>query len=113
MHELTITQNIVDIATNEAKNRKITAINLVIGELTSVVEESIRFCFAAVSEGTLAEGAVLSLVKVPALMECRGCSCRFGTEKGGICPTCGGFGGEVVQGRELYVESIEVEEGRE
>lgn len=113
MHELTITQNIVDIATIEAKDRRITAINLVVGELASVVEQSIRFCFTAVSEGTAAEGAVLSLVKVPALIQCRRCSCRFGMEKEGVCPGCGAIGGEVVQGRELYVESIEVEEDRE
>ncbi len=113
MHELTITQNIVDIAINEAKDRRITAINLVIGELTSVVEESIRFCFNAISEGTAAEGAALSLVKVPALLECRHCSCRFGLDREGVCPSCGGIGGQVVRGRELYVESIEVEEERE
>ena len=52
MHELAITQNIIDIAVSQAQDRKITGINLVIGELSSVVEDSIRFCFDVISKET-------------------------------------------------------------
>ncbi len=110
MHELAITQNIVDIAIGEAGDRRIMGINLVIGELSSVAEESIRFCFQAISQGTPAEGASLSLVRVPALIKCTHCANEFGVDRQGVCPRCGKIGGEVVQGREFYIESIEVED---
>ena len=110
MHELTITQNIVDIAVSEAGPRKIRQINLVIGELSSVVEDSIRFCFDVISKETPAEGAILSVTTVPALIRCASCSCQFGYRGEGVCPGCGKRGGEVVAGREFYMESIEVED---
>jgi hydrogenase nickel incorporation protein HypA/HybF len=110
MHELTITQNIIDMAVHEAEERKITGINLVIGELSSVVEESVRFCFEVISKDTLAEGARLSVTRVPALVRCASCAYEFGLDRGGLCPECGKGGGEVMAGREFYLESIEVED---
>jgi hydrogenase nickel incorporation protein HypA/HybF len=110
MHELAIAQSILDIVVNETQQRKVTAINLVVGELSSVAEEPIRFCFEVVAKGTLAEGATLSLLKVPALFQCRDCLCEFGLKSHGICPDCGRRNGEVVRGRECYVNTIEVEE---
>ena len=110
MHELTITQNIIDIAVSEAQNRKIRRINLVIGELSSVVEDSIRFCFDVISRQTPAEGATLSVTRTRALIRCAACGSEFGYEREGICPQCGGRIGEVIAGREFYMESIEVEE---
>jgi hydrogenase nickel incorporation protein HypA/HybF len=110
MHELTLTQNIIDIAVSEAQDRKISGINLVIGELSSVVEESIRFCFDVISKDTAAEGALISVKKVPAVIRCACCSCTFGLEREGLCPQCGKRGGEVTAGREFYLESIEVED---
>ena len=110
MHELTITQNIIDIAVSEAQNRKIRRINLVIGELSSVVEESIRFCFDIIAKDTPAEGARIDVKSVPAVIRCTFCSAEFGMEKDGVCPVCGRCGGEVKSGREFYLDSIEVEE---
>jgi hydrogenase nickel incorporation protein HypA/HybF len=110
MHELTIAQNIIAIAVSEAQNRKIRRINLVIGELSSVFEDSIRFCFDVISKETPAEGATLSVTTVRALIKCASCAREFGYESEGTCPGCGRRGGEVTTGREFYMESIEVEE---
>ncbi|MGD0230371.1 MAG: hydrogenase maturation nickel metallochaperone HypA [Syntrophorhabdales bacterium] len=110
MHELTITQNIIDIAVKESPDRRVTGINLVIGELSSVVEDSIRFCFDVISRDTPVEGARLSITKIAALLRCASCAREFGLEAAGICPSCGGRGGEVLAGREFYLESIEVED---
>jgi hydrogenase nickel incorporation protein HypA/HybF len=110
MHELTITQNIIDIAVSQAQNRRITGINLVIGELSSVVEESIRFCFDVISKDTPAEGASIAVARVPAVLRCVSCGSEFGMEKAGVCPACGKHGGEVAAGKEFYMESIEVED---
>ena len=111
MHELSITQNIVDIALKTAENRRVTAITVVLGDLSGVVEDSVRFCFGAVTENTNAAGAVLSFQRVPAKVQCTGCSSEFELAEGEWeCPRCGGVGGHVVQGRECYIDSIEVEE---
>lgn len=110
MHELAIAGGILDIALQEARARKISAINLVIGELSSVATEPVRFCFAVIAAGTLAEGASVVVVRVPAMLRCRRCSAEFGVDAAGVCPACGRQGGELVRGRECYVDSIEVEE---
>jgi len=80
MHELAIAQDMLDIVVTEARERSVSTINLVVGELSSVAEEPIRFCFEVVSKGTLAEGARLALTKVRALLRCKNCSCEFGLE---------------------------------
>jgi hydrogenase nickel incorporation protein HypA/HybF len=111
VHELSITQNIVDIALKTAESRRVTGITIVLGELSGVVEESVRFCFGAVTENTRAEGAALSFQHMPAVMRCTGCEAEFGlTESARECPRCGSVGGHVVQGRECYIDSIEVED---
>jgi hydrogenase nickel incorporation protein HypA/HybF len=110
MHELALTQNIIDIALHEAESRRITEINLVIGELSAVVEESIRFCFDVMSKDTAAEGARICVKKVAAAIRCAGCFRTHGLEMEGLCPACGKRGGEVTAGREFYLESIEVED---
>ena len=78
MHELAITQNIIDIAVSQAQDRKITGINLVIGELSSVVEDSIRFCFDVISKETPAEGATIAIVRVRAVLRCVSCGHELG-----------------------------------
>lgn len=110
MHELAITQNIIDIAVSQAQDRKITGINLVIGELSSVVEDSIRFCFDVISKETPAEGATIAIVRVRAVLRCVSCGHEFGMETAGVCPACGKRGGEIAAGKEFYMESIEVED---
>lgn len=110
MHELALTQNIIDIALRESQDRRITQIDVVIGELSNVVEESIRFCFDVMSQDTPAEGARLCVTKVAAVIRCAACSKTYGLEAEGLCPACGKRGGEVAAGREFYLESIEVED---
>ncbi|MFA6108667.1 MAG: hydrogenase maturation nickel metallochaperone HypA [Candidatus Latescibacterota bacterium] len=110
MHELAIAGGILDIALQEAPARKISAINLVIGELSSVVTEPVRFCFELIAAGTAAEGASLIVVRVPATLRCRHCSTEFGVDREGTCPSCGRQDSELVRGRECYVDSIEVED---
>ena len=111
MHELAITQNIVDIALKSAQNRKVEGITIVIGELSGIVEDSVRFCFDIVAADTSAQGAALTFRAVPAHVRCTRCAFEFKLDKGDwACPQCGNPGGQVMQGRECYIESVDVED---
>jgi hydrogenase nickel incorporation protein HypA/HybF len=111
MHELAITQNIVDIALKSAPERQVQGITIVLGELSGIVEDSVRFCFEVVAADTAAKGAALTFHKVPAHLRCTKCTFEFKLDNGDwACPQCGNLGGEVLQGRECYIESIDVED---
>jgi hydrogenase nickel incorporation protein HypA/HybF len=113
VHELAITEEILRIAVEHAERagaRRIVDINLVIGDLSSVVDDSVQFYFDFISPGTVAEGAELHFRRVPARLRCRACGQEF--EPDGIdwrCPSCQAVGGDVIAGREFNMESIEVE----
>ena len=113
MHELAITQNIVTVVVNACPNRPIKVITLKIGELSGVQQEAIRFCFHIVSKGTMAEGARIDIVPVPALLQCRKCSLEFRLNDKWTCPSCASIGGDVLRGKEFFIESIEVEDETE
>ncbi len=111
MHELAITQNIVDIALKSAPQRQVKGITIVLGELSGIVEDSVRFCFEVVAADTPAKGALLTFRKVPAILRCTKCGSEFTLDdEDWACPQCGNTGGEVAQGRECYIECIEVED---
>ena len=111
MHELAITQNIVDIALKSASNRRIKGITIVLGEISGIVEDSVRFCFDIVAADTVAQGAALTFNKVPAHVRCSRCAFEFKLDNGDwACPQCQNLGGQVMQGRECYIESIDVED---
>jgi hydrogenase nickel incorporation protein HypA/HybF len=113
MHELGITEEILRIAIEHAEQahaQRITDINIVVGELSSVVDDSVQFYFDFSSPGTIAEGAQLHFRRIPAHLRCRQCGREF--EPDGVdwrCPQCQSIGGDVIAGREFYLESIEVQ----
>ena len=113
MHELSITQSVLNIVTEHAERaaaEKVTVINMVVGELTGFVDDSIQFYFDMLSPGTLAEGAKLAIHRVPAMIRCRACGADFALgDSSWLCPACGAVGGDVLDGRQFQVESIEVE----
>jgi hydrogenase nickel incorporation protein HypA/HybF len=114
MHELSVTQSILDIALRHAERagaQRILAINLVIGELTGFVDDSIQFYFDFLSKDTLAQGARLNFERVRARVRCLACGAEYvppGTRLW-ACPKCEALGSEVIAGREFSVASIEVE----
>jgi hydrogenase nickel incorporation protein HypA/HybF len=113
MHELSITEEILRVATEHAKRanaRRITDIHLVIGDLSSVVNDSVQFYFDYLSEGTIAEGAALHFDRIPARLRCRQCDEVFEPRgRDWDCPHCGTIGGEIIAGQEFYMDSIEVQ----
>jgi hydrogenase nickel incorporation protein HypA/HybF len=113
MHEFSITQQILDITLNKAKEADASRVNkifLVIGDMSSVKDDSIQFYFNYMSENTIAQGATLSFRKIPIKVKCLHCSSSFvPTNESWICPYCFHEGVEVIEGKEFYIESIEVD----
>ncbi len=113
MHELSVTEGLLSIVNEEAKKRgvrKITSINLVIGELASIIDESVQFYFNILSKGTASEGAVLFFRRIAAEYSCQECGLIFEKKTHSYnCPRCGGKSVIVNRGQEFYIESIEVD----
>ena len=115
MHELPVTENILEIALDASRKngaRRITAINLVIGELSSIVDDSVQFYFDILCKGTLAENATLRFRREPSIAVCLDCAYQFNASAPleTKCPRCGGARLQVRGSREFFIESIEVED---
>ncbi len=112
MHELAITQSILRIATEEAQRSgatRLDVIRLKVGALMDIVPESIQFYLDALTPGTIAQGVRLETITVPVGATCTECGQIFVVQDyRRDCPGCGGMG-KITQGRELSVESLEVE----
>ncbi|MCX8129643.1 MAG: hydrogenase maturation nickel metallochaperone HypA [Clostridia bacterium] len=113
MHEYAVTKSLVNIVEEEAKKAgagKVTEIKLVIGDLSTIIDESVQMYFDIISEGTVAQGARLIFRRVPAEFQCKSCGCVYNKpEKGFECPGCGSVGIPTGKGKEFYIESLEVE----
>ncbi len=113
MHEQSIVDSLLSTALKKAEKEKagkILRICLVVGELTGVEEEAVNFYFGFVSRNTIAAEASISYTHVPLEMRCRECETFFKPEKYDLhCPICKEQQVDIVAGRELYIDSIEVE----
>lgn len=113
MHEASVTEAILAIVTEKAAEcgaRRVTAIRLVVGELTGYMGDSIQFYFDRFSKGTVAEGARLESTYVKPQYRCASCGSRFARERYSFsCPSCGGDALPTETGREFFIESMEVE----
>ena len=116
MHEMGIALQIVEIAVGslpaDLGEARVAAINLKIGKLAAVVPESLRFCFDVAIKDTLLAGAKLVIEEVPVVARCKDCQARWTIDQPVfICQTCESGSLEILSGRELDIESIEVVEG--
>jgi len=94
----------------KANARRIVSINLVVGDYTGVVEDAVDFYFGFLSKNTIAAGARIHYTRVSGQMRCRDCDVLFPLQKRDYCcPKCEGKRIEIVGGRELYIENMEVE----
>ena len=113
MHEQSIVESLLALAlenAQKAKAGKILKIHLVVGELSGVVEDSVNFYFSFLSKQTIAAQASLVFTRTPARLRCRKCDMIFTHERPDFhCPNCQEQQAEIISGRELYIESLEVE----
>jgi hydrogenase nickel incorporation protein HypA/HybF len=106
-----ITESLLEIAlrhANEANAAKVTNLYLVIGELSSVIDDSVQFYWDFVSEGTIAEGATLHFRRIPAELTCKDCGSTYSPNQNLPCPNCDSNKVRVSAGQEFYVEAIEI-----
>lgn len=109
MHELSITQNILDVAIERAENRKILRVNLLIGQLADEREDSIQFYWDDLVKDTPAEGAQLQFQRVPAQIKCLACETVFHPkDELSLCPVCQSHRLKLISGDDIKLDSIDV-----
>jgi hydrogenase nickel incorporation protein HypA/HybF len=113
MHELAITQSILEIAVRHAEAqqaKRITDLFIVMGQWSSTVDDSVQFYWDMISENTIAYGAKLHFKRVPVEIVCTDCGHFYHpTTRELLCPKCGSTHIKVKTGEEFYLEAIEVE----
>jgi len=115
MHELSIAASIVDAVTESAAGypgAHVKSVHLRVGVLSSVIEDSLQFCWGLATEGTPVYGAALVIDMLPVIVHCD--ACGQDSEIDGVqsfrCARCGEIAADFRQGRELEIESIELED---
>ena len=113
MHELPVTESILTIAlrhAGEAGAARITDVYLVIGDLSSIVDDSVQFYWDIISEGTIAAGARLHFQRLPITLLCLQCDHHYTPAQDDFaCPQCGSERVKIDQGEEFYLDSVEIE----
>ncbi len=115
MHELSIANSIVESVTESAAaypGARVKEVRLRVGALASVIEDSLRFCWELTVEGTPLVDSRLVIQTLPVIVHCA--ACDKDSQLGGVqsfrCMHCGEIAADLRQGRELEIESIELEE---
>ena len=116
MHEMGIALQIIEITTDsippDAGDVQVEKINLKIGKLAAVVPDSLRFCFDVAIKDTPLDGAKLDIQELPVLARCRDCDLQWTINSPAFtCQNCNSGALEILSGRELDIESIEIAQG--
>ncbi|MBV5323377.1 hydrogenase maturation nickel metallochaperone HypA [bacterium] len=111
MHEMSITQGIVDICLQHAGGKHVTSVLIEIGVLSGVVPEAIDFCFSACSCDTTAENARLTILQTEGRGRCLECKLEQPLVKlYDPCQQCGSYSLDILSGEEMRVIEIEVDD---
>ena len=113
MHELAVTESILEIALRHAQKAeatRVTDLYLVIGQLTSILDDSVQLYWDIIAKDTLAEGACLHFKRIPAELQCLDCGNTYAPgEEILACPKCQSIRVKVTTGEEFQLESIDIE----
>ena len=111
MHELSIADAIVAIASDHAQGRRVLAVDVRVGRLRQVVPDALEFAFEVVAAGTSIAGAALNVEHVRVRVACAQCDSESHQNEFPLrCARCGSLDVEIVAGDELLVESLELED---
>ncbi len=113
MHELSIVQNIIGIVSLEAKKsglNRVTEVHLEIGKLSGIEYDSLEFALKTLIPGSVIEDAEVFIEKSEGIARCNKCGNEFTLDSFiGYCNSCLSFDLQIIQGRELRVQSITIE----
>ena len=113
MHEMSLCQNLLDIIQDYAQRegfKRVNRVRLEVGVLSCVAPEALRFCFDAVTCGTVAEGAVLDIATPPGQAWCWDCERSIEIiQRGEPCPQCKGYRLQIESGDDLRIKELEVD----
>jgi hydrogenase nickel incorporation protein HypA/HybF len=113
LHEFSVLSYLMEAVEEQAAAAgasRVVAINLVVGDRASIIDDLLLYYFDMLAPGTLAEGAQLNLRRVPMRFTCSRCDTTYTPAgEGWLCPDCGTIGQLTDDGSELLIESIEVE----
>lgn len=113
MHEMSLAEGVLQLVEETAQREKAQRVKLVvleIGLLSSVEPDALRFCFEAVTQGSVAQGATLEIIQTPGAGWCTPCGVRVAmSELYGECPQCGSYQVQPTEGIEMRVKEIEIE----
>ena len=110
MHELAITRNIVAIIGEAAAGRRVRRVMLDVGRLSGVMPDAVAFCFDAVAQGTVLDGARLDIRQIDGRASCDDCGSEFAAESIVVRCTCGSRRVRLIAGEELDIKAMEIEE---
>ena len=113
MHELAVTESILKTSLEYAlkeQAKKVTDVFLVIGKLSSYVDDSIQFYWDFVSKDSICSKAKLHFERIPARLLCKDCQAEFTlTDDLSPCPNCGSSRLNILSGDEFRIDSIQIE----
>lgn len=113
MHELAMVRSIYNVISEQIKEhgvKRVKQVKLIVGELTGVEDMVMKSCFEIYVQGTSIEGARLVIKRVPVKVRCRICGNEYETKiPFSECAVCGNKNFQIISGKELYIESLEVE----
>jgi hydrogenase nickel incorporation protein HypA/HybF len=115
MHELSIAMSIVDLAREESGRMggvQIRAVHLRLGLLSGVVKEALLSSYEIACEDTPLAGSRLVVEEMPVVVFCPNCNGQRPVHSTQMlcCSECGTPTGNIVQGKELVVVGLEVDE---
>lgn len=114
MHELSVTESLLKLALDHADGGRVTDLYIVIGQLSSMVDDSVQFYWDIISEGTSAEHSQLHFERRTAVMQCSKCQHQYQlSAEDFACPHCGSTEVQLLSGNEFYLDAIEVKSARQ
>jgi hydrogenase nickel incorporation protein HypA/HybF len=108
MHELAITQRVVEMVAERTAGRPVSLVRLEVGGLSGVVPDAMEFCYELLIGGTPLEGSTLVIERTPGAARCRSCGQDFAIDDLILLCRCGSAEVELIAGRELKVLSVEL-----
>ena len=113
MHEIKIAEDLSSIVLETAKRgnlSKVTKVNIIFGQLIQIVPDIFRFAFNETVKNSVAEEAELIIEVIPVKMKCINCGNDFQViENRFSCNVCNSTDLKIIQGKELFIKSIEGE----